>query len=164
MSAEHSCGTCGREVNDHNVHIRFFLPDAVLQSAEQHHAPDAWLSHEEPNGSVMMQIPGIGSFVGALLPVSLSEGHMLTFGVWVAISTPELHRTLSTWWAPEYADLRLTGFIANTVNPWGLLGAPVTLEVRNPEHPPYCVSSPQQDLSDVLQQEWPHEILDGLLA
>ncbi|WP_411733666.1 DUF2199 domain-containing protein [Paeniglutamicibacter sp.] len=162
MPAEHFCHSCGRDVGDHDRHIRFTLPDLVLESTEQHHAPGAWLSHEEPNRSVMMQIPRLGSFVRALLPVSLSHGHTLTFGVWVAISTSELHRTLSAWWAPEYADLRLTGYIANTVMPWSLLGAPVALEVTNIDHTPYCVSSPNQCLSDVLQQQWPHEILEGL--
>lgn len=161
MTSKHSCQSCGRDISGHDRHIRFSLPDRVLESPEQHHTPGAWLSHEEPTTSVMMQIPTLGDFVRALLPVSLSEGHMLTFGVWVAISTPELHRSLSVWWAPEYADLRLTGTIANTVMPWGLLGAPVCLEVRNTDETPYCASSPQKDLADVLQKEWPYEVLDG---
>lgn len=108
----------------------------------------------------MMQIPEIGAFVRALLPVSLSEGHRLTFGVWVSIKPDEFLQTFSAWWAPEYADLRLEGFLANALSPWGLLGAPVVLEVKDIEQTPYCVSSHQQDLEDVLQREWPHKILD----
>lgn len=89
MSTEHFCSICGNELGDHDRHIRFALPGPVLQSVGQHHVPGAWLTHDEPNTSVMMQIPGIGAFVRALLPVSLSEGHRLTFGVWVSIKQDE---------------------------------------------------------------------------
>ena len=164
MAAEHSCSACGREVSDHDRHIRFALPDPVLHTAEQHHAPGSWLSHDTPNTSVMMQIQGIGAFVRALLPVSPSGGHRLTFGVWVAINPAEFLETFSTWWTPEYADLHLQGYLANAVGPWGLLGAPVVLEVKDIDHTPYCVDSEQLDLAEVLHKEWPHEILDGLPA
>jgi len=30
----------------------------------------------------MMQVPGLGAFVGGLLPVRLTGGHTVTYGVW----------------------------------------------------------------------------------
>jgi hypothetical protein len=34
----------------------------------------------------------------------------------------------------EYENLRLEGALANSVFPWELLAAPVTLAVKDPEH------------------------------
>jgi hypothetical protein len=41
--------------------------------------------HDSPETSVLMQIPSLGAFVRALLPVSLTGGHTATYGVWVAV-------------------------------------------------------------------------------
>ncbi len=41
----------------------------------------AWLSHESPEASVMMQIPGVGPFIRALLAVRLVGGYAVTYGV-----------------------------------------------------------------------------------
>lgn len=157
-----SCTMCGRSTAEHEKNLRFRLPDPVLESPEQHLAPGAWLSHENPNASVMMQIPNLGPFVRALLPIRLAGGRKITLGVWISIHPNELQRAYSIWWEPEYADLRLTGYLANNIKPWRLLGAPVELAVRDTEQTPYCVSSPHQELSDILLYEWPHEILDEI--
>jgi hypothetical protein len=58
---------------------------------------------------------------------------------------------------PEYAGLRLNGRLENALRPWGLLAAPVDLAVLNIDHTPYCVSSTDPDLANVLSQEWPHD-------
>jgi len=105
----------------------------------------------------MMQVPHVGPFVRALLPVRLTGGYTVTFGVWVAIRPDELQRAFAVWWEPGYADLRLDGFLANAVQPWGLLYAPVSLEVRDPEHSPYCSASSDPELARVLADAWPHE-------
>jgi hypothetical protein len=154
---------CGRPVEDHDRHVRFRLPDPVLASPAQEKTPGAWLSHDGPESSVMMQIPSTGAFVRALLPVSLTGGHTVTFGVWVGIDPRELQRVFAVWWTPKYPGLRLDGHLANRIQPWGLLAAPVSLAVRDPEHTPYCSSSPDPLLSRVLTGQWPHEeILDAL--
>jgi hypothetical protein len=49
-------------------------PEPVLSSPGQERVPGAWLSHESPEASVMMQIPGVGPFVRALLAVRLMGG------------------------------------------------------------------------------------------
>ena len=75
----------------------------------------------------MMQVPPFGAFVRALLPIRLTGGHKLTYGVWVGVHPDDLQRTFAVWWEPEYQDLRLDGRLANSVKPWGMLGAPVSL-------------------------------------
>ncbi|UVJ38979.1 DUF2199 domain-containing protein [Arthrobacter sp. CJ23] len=156
------CSTCGRSLAAHERDVRFQLPDPVLKSPEQHHAEGSWLSHKHPNTSVMMMVPEIGPFVRALLPVRLTEGHSIQFGVWVAIHPDDAERAASVWLEPDYADLTLTGYLANNIEPWGLLRSPVDLAVRNVDHTPYCVSSSSPELEDLLTNEWPHSILDSL--
>jgi len=122
-----------------------------------------WLSHEDPGTSVMMQVAGLGAFVRALLPVRLTGGHTVTYGVWVSIHPDDLQRAFAVWWQPEYTELTLDGALASELQPWGLLGAPVSLAVPDPEQTPYCVHSPDPLLSQVLTQPWSHpEILDAL--
>ncbi len=41
----------------------------------------------------MMQIPGYGAFVRALLPVHLTGGDSITFGVWLTIDPRQLPRS-----------------------------------------------------------------------
>ena len=62
------------------------------------------------------------------------------------------------WNAPQYADLKFTGYLANRIQPWGLFAVPVNLAVRNVDQTPYCVSSLNEDLT----REWPHDILESL--
>ena len=81
--------------------------------------PGTWMSHENARDSVMMQVPNVGAFVRALLPVSLTDGHRVTFGVWLAIDPAELASVFNAWWQPEYQDLRLSGWLANAIQPWG---------------------------------------------
>lgn len=161
--AERQCGMCGRPVDEHDRHVRFRLPEPVLSSRGQEKAPGSWLSHDSPETSVMMQVPSIGAFVRALLPVSLTGGHTVTYGVWVAVDPRELQRAFAVWWEPAYTDLRLDGALANVIQPWGLLGAPVNLAVRDPGQAPYCSASQDPELFRVLNDQWPHEaILDSL--
>ena len=79
---EQRCGTCGGPVDAHDRQIRFRLPEPVLDSPGQERIPGAWLSHESLEASVMMQIPGVGPFVRALLVVRLTGGYAVTYGVW----------------------------------------------------------------------------------
>ncbi len=51
----------------------------------------------------------------------------------------------------------MSGWLANAVPPWGMLAAPVDLAVRDPEHTPYCVDSPEPLLAKVLHDQWPHD-------
>jgi hypothetical protein len=157
------CQICGRLADAHDRHVRFRLPEPVLASPGQENVPGAWLSHGTPEASVMMQIPGFGAFVRALLPVRLTGGYTVTFGVWAGVHPAELQRTFRIWWEPEYQDLQLDGVLGNSIPPWGLLAARVSLSVRDPEQTPYCSGSPDPQLSRVLREEWAHEDILGAL-
>lgn len=151
------CPCCGRPRDTHDRHARFRLPDAVLETRRQHRTRRAWLSHANPDTSVMMRIPEVGAFVRALLPVRLTGGFSATFGVWVALDPADLKRTFAVWSEPEYRNLRLQGRLANALPVWGLRSAPVELEVRDPEQTPYCAASSDPALAAVLAETWPHE-------
>jgi hypothetical protein len=154
---------CGRSTDAHNRHVRFTLPDPVLAAPQQESTPGTWLSHEDAATSVMMQVPGVGPFVRVLLPVTLSGGDTVTFGLWLGVHPDDLQRTFREWWAPTYPNLVLEGRVANDVQPWGLLARPATARVRNPDETPYLTSSTDSLIERVLTEEWPHaEVLDAL--
>ncbi|MEV4540740.1 DUF2199 domain-containing protein [Micromonospora echinaurantiaca] len=151
------CFCCGQPTDVHDRQARFRLPDPVLNTRKQHRARGAWLSHGTPDDSVTMQVPGVGAFLRALLPVKLTGGFRATFGVWVALDPADLQRAFAIWSGPEYQNLRLQGWLANALPSWGLLAAPVELEVRDPEQTPYCAESPDPELAKVLTEVWPHQ-------
>ncbi|HET9143631.1 hypothetical protein [Actinophytocola sp.] len=144
--------------------MRFTLPQPVLDGFGTELPPDSWLSHDTPGASVMMQVPSVGAFVRALLPIRMTGGHTLTYGLWLAVDPGELHRIFGVWWEPEYVDLRFTGWLANPVPPWGMLTTLVDAVVRDPEHTPYCDRSPDPVLSRVLTEEWQHTDVLGALG
>jgi hypothetical protein len=162
MIDKHTCEMCGLATSALDRDFRFRLPDPVLNSPEQHRAEDSWLSDPDPSKATLMQIQGISPFVRALLPVKLEGGHEFRFGVWIAIHPDDLQHACRVWNAPEYTELKLTGYLANKIQPWGLSKVPVNLAVLNPDHTPYCVSSSDEELNDVLTKEWPHDILASL--
>jgi hypothetical protein len=148
---------CGRPVTEHNRHFRFTLPDPVLKLPEREATPGTWMSHASARESVMMQVPHVGAFVRALLPVHLTGHDSVTFGVWLAIDTrgKRLQSLVEVWWDDtRYAGLRLEGWLGNTLPLWGLLAAPVTAEVRDVGETPYCVGSSDEALSRVLADDW----------
>ena len=157
------CAQCGRPTSDHERHVRFRLPDPVLGSELQERAPGAWQDGPDPDRSALLSLPELGSFVRALLPVALEGGSTVTFGVWVAVRGADLRRAFDVWWQPAYASLRLEGHLANHVAPWQVLGAPVGLAVRDPDHTPVCVRSEHPGLHAVLTTRWPHEPVLGVL-
>ncbi len=158
---DQACAQCGRVLDAHDRHVRFRFPNPVLDDSRDGLPDGTWLSHEDPGTSVMMQAPGLGAFVRALLPVQLTGEHTVTYGVWAGIHPDDLQRAFAVWWQPEYTAL--DGALANALQPWGLLAAPVSLAVQDPEQTPYCVHSPDPFLSRVLTETWPHpEILDAL--
>lgn len=154
---------CGRSRDAHNRHVRFKLPDPVLDTPLQERTPGTWMSHGDAVSSVMMQVPNVGPFVRVLLPVRLLGGDTLTFGVWLGVHPDDLQRAFKEWWAPTYPDLVLQGRIANDVQPWGLLAKPATAVVRNPDQTPYLVGSVDRLTEQVLTEEWAHaDVLDAL--
>ena len=111
----------------------------------------------------MMQVPNIGPFVRSLLPVRLKGGFTVTFGVWLAVHPDELQRASRMWWAADYSNLAIEGWLANAIPGWGLLAAPAVARVENPDHTPYIRQSSDEGLTRLLAEEWPHDqVLHGL--
>ena len=158
-----TCTLCGRSADSHDRHVRFRLPDPVLRTPEEDKLQGTWKTDEDPNAAVMMMVPHVGAFVRALLPVRLTGGHTVTFGVWVGVRPDDLKRAFDTWWAPEYAQLQMEGRLANALPAWDVFGVPVSLAVTDPEATPYCRASSDPELHSVLTNEWHHEpVLAGL--
>jgi hypothetical protein len=65
----------------------------------------------------------------------------------------------AAWWESEYRDLRITGWLANAIPPWGVLAAPVEVVVRDPDETPYCDRSADPQLDRVLRDEWPDDVV-----
>ena len=107
-------GCAGGPVDARDRQIRFRLSEPVLDGPGQERVPGAWLSHESPETSVMMQILSVGPFVRALLVVRLVGGYAVTDGVWVGIHPGDLQRAFRVWWEPEYENLRLEGALTNS--------------------------------------------------
>ena len=158
-----ACPTCGRPVDAHDRHVRFRLPDPVLAAPDQERTEGTWLSHADANQSVMMMVPTVGTFVRSLLPVRLTGGYTVTFGVWIGVHPDEPQRAFAIWWEPEYVDLRLDGRLANALPGWGLLATQVDAAVLDVDETPYVVRSSDPTLDRVLSDEWPHdEVLSRL--
>lgn len=137
--------------------MRFTLPDPVLALPERGKTAGSWMDHVNARDADMMQVPNVGAFVRGLLPVHLTEGQQITYGVWLAIHPAQLPELFDVWQKPEYADAQVDGWLANAIQPWGLLGAPVHAVVRDSRHTPYCESSTDPTLRAVLHEIWPLE-------
>ena len=161
---EHPRGASGHALNEYERHIRFRLPDPVLARPGSETADDTWgLVNGDPMQSTFLMVQHVGCFIRALLPVQLTGGYSLTFGVWIAVRDADLRRAYETWWEPAYADLAIDGYLANDILPFGLGGRPVRIEARKENTLPECASSPDPELACVLDATWNHrEVLDEL--
>jgi hypothetical protein len=151
-----ACPCCGNPLDERDRHTRFGWPDAVFALPAREQTAGSWLNEEDPRSAAMMEVPGAGSFVRALLPVRLTEGFSVTFGVWLRVSADELRAAFDLFWSPEYAKLQLDGHLANAIKPWDVLGAPVQAKVHDPDALPECTGSDHQALHQMMTQEWPH--------
>ena len=149
------CAECGRPLDLHDRHYRFRLPDALVGADGAH----IWCSHEDPAASVLLRASRVGAFVRCLLPVQLTGGFTVTFGIWLAVRRRDLRRAHRVWWSPDYPALVLDGRLANALPVWGLLAVPARARVRDPGETPYVVESTHPELTRVLSEQWPHEDL-----
>ena len=49
--------------------------------------PDFWSTDPDPSAAVMMVVPELGGFIRALFPIKMTEGHTLTYGVWIGVDS-----------------------------------------------------------------------------
>ena len=108
-----------------------------------------------------MAVKDLGAFVRILVPVKLTGGYTVTYGAWLSVEFDELHRAWQVWWKDDYADLRLTGVLANMLPGWETetYVKPVEAAVLDVEQIPYAVGSSDEFMRRVLQEEWPHEFV-----
>jgi len=86
----------------------FKVPDPVLAASEDQRGK-ASQSDPDANRAVMMQVPEVGPLLRALLPVHLSGGYTLTFGLWLLVRPDDLQRAFRVWWSPEYVLFKVGG-------------------------------------------------------
>ena len=155
---EARCHTCGRLLDEHQRHLRFRLPEPVLAVPANERADRTW------GNDVLMEVRDVGAFVRVLVPVRLTGGYTITYGVWLGVRAEDLRRAWEVWRTPEYTDLRLDGLFANKLPAWEreTYGRPLVATVRDPDAVPYATESDDPFMRCVLQEEWPHEpILDA---
>jgi hypothetical protein len=156
------CAVCGSaHVGGDHRHIRFRLPDPLLGRDGWQDGEHVWSDDPDPMRATLLYVPPVGCFVRCLLPIHLTGGRTLTYGVWLGVPPDSMRRTVEVWHAPEYAGLVLDGLLANAVPPWGLLTAPARAVVRDPDATPYVSESADPALARVLADEWSDEALDG---
>ncbi len=144
-----------------DVHLRMRLPEAVLSIRRREKSRSVHLNHPEPTQASMIHVDNGSCYLRALLVVNLRGGGSVTYGLWVEVSREDLRHTNDIWDQPTYADLSLTGRVANNIEPWGLLDAHVDIAVRSVDEAPYCVASHDDALAGVLTQEWDAEHVLG---
>jgi hypothetical protein len=149
------CSECGRPLDAHDRNIRLRLPESVLGLSEEERAERSWSSPKTDH----LEVQGVGSFVRSLLPIQLSGGFSLTYGVWLQVDPATLRRAWEIWDRQDYAGLTLEGRLANAVPPWGerLLQKRVKAIVVDPSELPVIVFGSDPAIDDVLRQVWRHD-------
>jgi hypothetical protein len=148
-----SCPSCGRGLDEHDRHIRFGVPEPVLSIPTDERAAVTW------GNDVLMQVKDLGSFIRILVPVKLTGGYTVTYGAWLSVASEDLKRTWEVWNDPAYADLRISGVLANMLPGWEreTYVKPLETAVLNVDFVPYAIASSDDFMRRILQEEWPHE-------
>jgi len=156
-----TCPHCGRALDEHNRHIRFKLPEPVLDIPEEDREARTW-----ENG-VLMQVLELGCFVRILVPVKLSGGYTVTYGAWLGVHPNDWRHAWEVWNDNDkYVQLQLKGFLANKLPAWEseTYSKPLETAVLDPEHTPYAIDSSDDFMRGVLHDEWPHELVLEAIA
>ena len=156
-----TCPTCGRPLDEHDRHIRFKLPEPVLDIPAEEREAITW------GNDVVMMVKDLGAFVRILLPVQLSGGYTVTYSAWLGVRPDDLRHAWEVWTDNvAYAELRLSGFLANMLPAWEdeTYKKPLETAVLNVEHTPYAVDSSDAFMHRVLHDEWPHELVLTAIA
>ena len=154
-----SCPDCGRPLDSHDQHVRFALPDAVLAAGLTAGSEDVWIAGESPRQADFMAAKGVGFFVRSLVPVQLTGGHLVTYGVWIGADEEVVQYAHSEWNARTYSNLVIEGRLANKLPPWDVYGAEVIATPRDANEVPYVGSSSNSSMQAVLDEVWPHELI-----
>ncbi|MFI5530914.1 DUF2199 domain-containing protein [Kitasatospora sp. NPDC051853] len=166
------CGRCGEPLSTATPAFDHDLPDPVADLTEQERRQVVTFASEQ---TVLTRT--LGGFVRALLPVRLTDGRTVSFGVWISVEADTYGRFADAVHGTGTGTGTGTGItgtgepfdgrLATALAPWGdtLLAAPVTISsprrgggLRTPE----LLSSPAPALATVLRDTWPPaEVLSG---
>lgn len=135
----------------------FELPDVVFD------LPAEERRRRMSGGRRLCLLDGERGFVRSLLPVRLDVGSV-QFGLWLEIDADAYAAARAVWDEPQYADLRLTGAVANLLEPWGaaLLGARAEAAVRDVDALPYVVAG-DAVVTSLLDDVWSRAAVVGAL-
>src|SRR5262249_33558932 len=89
-----TCLTCGRPLDDgreHGRHIRFKLPEPVLDIPKEERPARTW------GNDVVMMVRDLGSFVRILIPVNCSAGYTVTYSAWLSVPAADLKHAWKVW-------------------------------------------------------------------
>lgn len=157
--------TCGAHLVDSDLHVRLGLPDRVLALPEGEKTPGVGIDNTDPWRAVFLEEPTLGCFVRSTLRLPLTEDSSLTYGLWVRVSMADAQRIGRVWRTEEYAELRFDGWLANKLDPFDHLDAPVHVEVEAANELPHVVSSdsvPLQALLNTASER--NAVLDAVAA
>ncbi|MFD9124765.1 DUF2199 domain-containing protein [Kitasatospora sp. NPDC059571] len=162
-----SCCTGGPDPADPRFNLS--LPDPVADLLERGQQDAIRFASD-----LMVATSTIGAFTRALLPVRLTDGRTVTFGVWVSIDrdtyarVSELGRDGTD---EEYRTMRFDGLLASSPEPWGrrILRAEVSagIPADSPyDRPvPYLTATTHRTVTRIMNEAWaPAEVLTGSRA
>nr|WP_158515524.1 DUF2199 domain-containing protein [Kitasatospora sp. MBT63] len=163
-----ACTCCDGTLSAGDPRFNLSLPDPVAKmSAYAQETCIRFLS------DFMVSTENIGAFTRALLPVTLTDGRTVTFGVWVAIDGPT-YRYISELGRDgtdeEYATMEFDGLLANALEPWGRKVLRAEVSVAIPDSPfdrptPQIISSTHATVTRMLSEPWaPGKVLTGSRA
>ena len=128
--------------------ITFADPDVLLDVPEE--LLDTW--GKDP----FLAIKTIGFFLRVALQVRLDDGSRVDFGTWLEVDDEDFRTAWQTWNVPEYADLVVHGYVANSIAPWGQLPhVLVEAVVRDVDDIPVLASCPDLRVAEIIDGVWP---------
>jgi hypothetical protein len=82
--------------------------------------------------------------------------------VWLEIPDEDFRTAWQTWNFPEYADLAVEGYLANSIDPWGRFPHVLAkATIRDVDEVPVLTSCPDLDVMRIIDGIWPR---DAVLA
>jgi len=163
-----ACPCCGDALDAGDPRFNLPVPDPVADLLSRGQ-DDRILFMSD----LMVATDVIGAFTRALLPVRLTDGRTVTFGVWISIDG-ETYRYISELGRDgsdeEYATMRFDGLLASSLEPWGrkILRAEVSVAVpesRFDRPVPHVVGTTHRTVARIMDEPWaPAKVLTGARA
>jgi len=83
--------------------------------------------------------------------VRLDDGSRVDFGTWLEIPDEDFRTAWQTWNFPEYADLAVEGYLANSIDPWGRFPHVLAkATIRDVDEVPVLTSCPDLDVMRII--------------